>query len=117
MASQLVQRYGGHAADVLRIAQASSAADALGQPLVSGHAYLRAEVVYAARCEWALRAEDVLARRLRLAFLNKNDALRAVQPVVDIMAKELGWSEARRREEVRRCREFLDTFGGPTASA
>jgi glycerol-3-phosphate dehydrogenase len=116
VAQHLSQRYGGLADHVLRIARdekgPSHLAD-LGQPLVAGHGYLRAEVVYAARHEWAVHAEDVIARRMRLAFLNKCDAQRAVQPIVDLMGKELNWNAARRKQEVHRCLAFLDHFGGP----
>lgn len=117
LAAQLTQRYGGHAHEVLKIAldprpPSGHAPGSLLQPLVPGHAYIRAEVVYAARHEWALRAEDVLARRLRLAFLNKSDAARAVPAIVDIMAVELRWSAARKQEETARCVKFLEHFGG-----
>lgn len=116
VAQQLATRYGGNARQVCVLARDEKGpphmAD-LGQPLVPGHGYLRAEVVYAARNEWALRAEDVVARRLRLAFVNKSDAQRAVRPIVDLMAKELKWNAARCQREVELCETFLEHFGGP----
>jgi glycerol-3-phosphate dehydrogenase len=75
------------------------------------------QVIYAARHEWALYADDIIARRTRLAFLNKNAALQAIPRVVDLMAGELGWDEDRQREETRRCLEYMRHFGGPTPAA
>ena len=40
--------------------------------------YLDAEVIYAARYEWAVQADDIIARRTRLAFLNKDAAIAAI---------------------------------------
>lgn len=115
LANHLSSRFGGHAREVSRIAKEergpANASD-LSQPVVSGHAYIRAEVVFAARHEMAMTVEDVIARRLRLAFLNKADAQRAIEPVADLMAKELRWTSAKRRQEVARAHAFLVHFGG-----
>ena len=70
-----------------------------GGRLVPGYPYLEAEVIYAVRHEWAVYADDIIARRTRLAFLNKNAALRSIPRVVELMAPELGWDEDRQLEE------------------
>ena len=85
----------------------------LGDFMLSGHPYVKAEVVYAVRYEWARRAEDIIARRTRLAFLNKVDAINAIPIVVDLMGEELNWSTSRKKEEINRCTEFMTHFGGP----
>jgi glycerol-3-phosphate dehydrogenase len=46
-----------------------------------------------------MTAVDVLARRLRLAFLNTYAAHEVLEEVVQIMAVELGWSDAEKRVE------------------
>ena len=84
--------------------QASNVADlsrsGLGARLHPDHPFLEAEIVYAARHEFAERACDVLARRIPLAFLD-NAAAKAVLPrVIELMAGELGWSQERRNEEM-----------------
>jgi glycerol-3-phosphate dehydrogenase len=61
----------------------------LGEPLLPGYSYRKAEVVWAVRHEMARTVEDVLARRLRLLFLNARAALKAVPTVAKLMAKEL----------------------------
>lgn len=39
-----------------------------------------------------MTAVDMIARRVRLAFLNVQAAQEALPEIVDIMAEELGWS-------------------------
>lgn len=52
--------------------------------------YTAAEVVWAVRSEMARTVEDVLARRLRLLFLNVRAAVEAAPVVARLMAAELG---------------------------
>ena len=66
---------------------------------------------YAVRNEYAETAVDFIARRSRLAFLNAQASLDALPRVVDIMAEEHGWNTARRREELKRGVDFLQTMG------
>lgn len=59
----------------------------LGKRLVRAHPMLEAEVVYAARQEYCETAEDFIARRTRLAFLDV-DACRLALPRVRIPAPQ-----------------------------
>lgn len=68
----------------------------VGRRLHSGFPYIDAEVRYACR-EYAATAIDVIARRLRLAFLNAQAAEEALPTIVSIMAEELKWSESEKR--------------------
>jgi glycerol-3-phosphate dehydrogenase len=52
-----------------------------------------------------------LSRRTRLAFLNARAAHEALPRVVEIMAKELGWSKKRQREEIEHGEQFLRYMG------
>lgn len=54
------------------------------------HDYTVAEVVWSVRHEMARTVEDVLARRLRLLFLDAGAALESASAVAEIMAHELG---------------------------
>jgi len=56
--------------------------------------YTLAEVLFAVRHEMACTVEDVLARRVRLLFLDANAALQAAPKVAEMMARELGKDEA-----------------------
>ena len=112
IAKRLADAYGGRAHDVISIAK-SSGVDGLERTLVPNFPILEAEVIFAARHEWAMHAEDVLARRTRLAFVNKAAAVSAIPKVVDLMASELKWTTQQKQAEIKRCVEYMRTFGGP----
>jgi glycerol-3-phosphate dehydrogenase len=62
--------------------------------------YTKAMVVFAVRNEMACKVEDVLARRLRILFLDANAAIEAAPTVATIMAKELGNDENWIKQEI-----------------
>jgi glycerol-3-phosphate dehydrogenase len=62
--------------------------------LVKASWLTEAHVRYAARCELARTAEDVLARRNRALFLDRSQALAAAPEVARILAEELGHDAA-----------------------
>jgi glycerol-3-phosphate dehydrogenase len=62
--------------------------------------YRLREVVWAARYEMARTVEDVLARRTRALFLDARAAMEAAPAVADLLAKELGRSEAWRGKDL-----------------
>ncbi|WP_132055850.1 glycerol-3-phosphate dehydrogenase/oxidase [Pseudocnuella soli] len=64
------------------------------QKIAAGHPYTVAEVIWAVRHEMARTVADVLARRLRLLFLDAAAATEAAQLVARIMAIELAQNEA-----------------------
>jgi glycerol-3-phosphate dehydrogenase len=102
-AGHLIGRYGSLATEVLDLIRADRA---LGQPLLDGFPYLRAEVAYAVSHEGALHPEDVLARRVRLLIESPDAGTSAAPAVVAIMAGLLGWSRRRRAAELRRYLDF-----------
>lgn len=61
--------------------------------------YIEAEVKFAIK-EYACTVLDVLARRMRLAFLDVEVTKDVIPRVVDIMASELKWSSCRRKVEM-----------------
>lgn len=68
--------------------------------------YIDAEVRYAVK-EYAATAVDVIARRLRLSFLNVQAAEEALPNVIQIMTEELGWSEEEQVRQKEAAIEFL----------
>ena len=62
------------------------------------YTFTKAHVVWAVRNEMALTVEDVLARRVRLLFLDARAAIATAPLVASIMAKELDettlWEES-----------------------
>lgn len=85
IAQYLHRAYGSHAAEIAKMAQSGS-----GKRLVAGHPYIEAEVVYAAKNEWARTSADILARRTRLSFLDKAAAMKTVPRVAEILGHTLG---------------------------
>jgi len=72
----------------------------LGEPLHDALPYLKAEVIWAVRHEMARTVEDVLARRTRALFLNARAALAMAPAVADMMAFELRWDGATRKNQL-----------------
>ncbi len=93
----LIGRYGADAA-ILRAM--ISADQRLGQPIIDGLPYLRAEIVFAARYEMARNVDDVLSRRTRARLLARDASAAAAQEVAELIGDELGLSASQRAEQV-----------------
>jgi len=125
VAKHLVESYGNRAWSVASISEMTGERwPVRGIRLSRMYRYIEGEIRYAARYEYAETAIDVLARRtrfghglstlmIRLAFLNAQAALEALPRVIDIMASELNWSKARRRDEWTSTVAYLKTMGLP----
>ncbi|PHH74712.1 hypothetical protein CDD82_4808 [Ophiocordyceps australis] len=111
VARHLATNYGDRAWTLA--ADASSPCSSGAKRLAPGFPYIEAEVRHSVRHESACTAPDVLARRMRLAFLDTQAALRALPRVIDIMAGELGWDAARCAHEWRTTVHFLRSMGLP----
>lgn len=107
VAQHLASTYGGKAFDVAKMAQVTGQRwPIVGKRLVSEFPYIESEVLYAIK-EYACSAIDVIARRTRLGFLNVQAADEALPRIVQIMAKELDWSQERSTAELEAARKFL----------
>ncbi|XP_054915129.1 glycerol-3-phosphate dehydrogenase, mitochondrial isoform X2 [Poeciliopsis prolifica] len=107
VAQHLATTYGGKAFDVAQIAKVTGKRwPIVGKRLVSEFPYIEAEVLYAIK-EYACTAIDVMARRTRLGFLNVQAADEALPRIVQIMGKELNWSQEKRTEELEAAKMFL----------
>lgn len=67
-----------------------------------GTPYTRAEIVYAATHEGALRLEDVLARRTHIAIETPDHGVGIAPVVAELVAPLLGWPPQRVADEVAR---------------
>lgn len=65
----------------------------LGRKIHPNLKYLNVEVVWAARHEMARTVEDVLARRVRVLFLDAKKSIEMAPKVAEILAKELNKDE------------------------
>ncbi|MBX3142540.1 MAG: FAD-dependent oxidoreductase [Trueperaceae bacterium] len=81
IAAHLHAAYGARAPAVAELAAAG-----LGARLAPGHPFIEAEVIHARDVELALCADDVLARRTRLAFLDQRAAEAASGRVAELLA-------------------------------
>ncbi|KAM9287235.1 glycerol-3-phosphate dehydrogenase, mitochondrial isoform 1-T1 [Morus bassanus] len=107
VAQHLASTYGDKAFEVAKIAQVTGKRwPIVGKRLVSEFPYIEAEVVYGVK-EYARTAVDMISRRTRLAFLNVQAAEEALPRIVDIMGKELNWSEQKKKEELEAAKKFL----------
>ena len=79
-----------YGSDLPGLRQLIAGQPALGEKLDPALEFLRAEVVWAARYELARTVEDVLARRVRLLFLDARAALRVAPLVAELLAREEG---------------------------
>jgi glycerol-3-phosphate dehydrogenase len=93
----LTGRYGTDAGTVLALVADEPE---LGQPLVPGLPYLKAEARYAARYEMARTLDDVLSRRTRARLLARDASADAAGDVAELLAPQLGWSTAERDSQV-----------------
>jgi glycerol-3-phosphate dehydrogenase len=94
VASHLNRSYGDRAERVAELAVGG-----LGARLAAGHPNIEAEVVWAVRVELAQTPLDILARRTRIAFLDRAAAIEALPRVVSLLADELSWDADRRETE------------------
>ena len=88
--AHLADRYGGLAPHVAALVAADPA---LGEPLVPGLSYVRAEAVYAVRHEMATTLVDVLTRRTRAHLFDRAATAAAAPTVAALLAGELGWDD------------------------
>lgn len=102
--------YGADKAAVLQLTQENSEWKELIHP---EYPYIKAQIVWAVRHEMAMSVEDVLARRIRLLFLNARAAMSVAPATARLMAKELNKDEGWIQREVE---WFNETAKGYTIS-
>ncbi|MDQ6890611.1 MAG: FAD-dependent oxidoreductase, partial [Bacteroidota bacterium] len=84
--NDILQIYGS---DEIKIRDLITKNPELGEPLFPQNIFIKAQVVWAVRQEMARTVEDVLARRLRVLFLDAKLAIEMAPAVAKIMAAEL----------------------------
>ncbi|KAA0156530.1 hypothetical protein FNF27_05763 [Cafeteria roenbergensis] len=107
VSEHLLRNYGTRA---LQVAELCEKDRTLRNRLSRRWPFIKGEIVFAMRQEYACTAVDVIARRLRLAFLDSDDARKALPTVLDAMQAEAGWSSARRSKEEAAALAFLATM-------
>jgi glycerol-3-phosphate dehydrogenase len=100
----LIGLYADQAADVIRIMPER---DELRTPVAAGVETIGAEVAHAIRHEMAARLTDIVVRRTGLGSAGMPPQ-EAVERCARIAAMELGWDEARTREEISAVTGFYE---------
>jgi glycerol-3-phosphate dehydrogenase len=103
-AAHLGNRYGTLAADVSALVAADPS---LGEALIPGLPYLRAEAIYAVRAEMATTLDDVLLRRTRAHLFDRPLALEFAPFVAELIAGELGWDADATMRQVAAYRDLV----------
>lgn len=107
VAQHLAKSYGDRAFAVAKMAALTGKRwPIIGKKIHPEFPYIDAEIRYGCR-EYARTAIDMIARRLRLAFLNVQAANEALPGIIDIMAEELKWSEAEKKKQHKEASDFL----------
>lgn len=128
VALHLAESYGDRAGKVLEFAMqerdsekhSRHSADDSVQKLEKIHPdfpYLKAEILFSIRNEYAVTCIDILARRTRISFLNCKAALQALPQIIAVMANELAWKPERKAQELENALQFLDSMGLSLAKA
>ncbi len=103
IAKHLSENYGDRAPHLVRAYSATR--------LHPDYPFVEGEVRYGMEHELACTAMDVLARRLRLAFLDVRATQHVLPRVLEVMGKQGGWSAARKRAEAAQAEQFLHSMG------
>ncbi|MFT3902726.1 MAG: glycerol-3-phosphate dehydrogenase/oxidase [Niabella sp.] len=90
--------YGSDIPEILKLQKENPI---LAEKIHPEHGYTKAEVVWAVREEMAEKVEDVLARRVRLLFIDARASIDCAETVARIMAEELGKDESWIQKEVQ----------------
>lgn len=107
VAQHLSYYYGDRAFNVAKLAALTGKRwPVIGNKIHPEFPYIDAEIRYGVR-EYAMTAVDMIARRLRLAFLNVQAAREALPFIVDIMTDELKWSEEEKKKQTNEALQFL----------
>jgi glycerol-3-phosphate dehydrogenase len=114
VAKYLCQAYGDRAWTVAALSSPTEQRFPVrGKRISALYPYIDGEIRYCVRHEYAQTAEDVIARRMRLAFLNAQAALEALPSIIDLMSEELHWDSKRKEWEWKNTVKFLGSMGLP----
>lgn len=107
VATNLANSYGDRAYAVAKLAHMTGKRwPVVGNRLHPELPYIEAEVRFAVR-EYACTAVDVIARRLRISFLNVVAAEEALPRIIEIMTDELKWSKSEAKKQHEEALAFL----------
>ena len=93
-------KYSIYGSDAIKIEELISNDERLSGLIHKDHPYTKAQIVWAIKEEMARTVEDVLARRIRLLFLDANAASESAETVANILTSELGMSSEWKQKQL-----------------
>ncbi len=96
--------------DIPAILQLQENEPELKEKLHPDYDYTLAEVAWAIRNEMARSIDDVLARRVRLLFLDARAAIACSEKVADLLAKELGHDDTWKENQITAFKTLANGF-------
>ena len=111
--NHLIDRYGSLFEEVLEVTKSDRS---LLNPIIPGLPYLKAEIIYSATHEGALSVSDVLSRRTRISFEDREQGLLVADEVATLIGNELGWSEIEREQSLSEYRAQIQLQNDQLAS-
>lgn len=99
-----------YGSDEAKIRERAQKEPQLAEKIHPDHPYLYAQVAWAIEYEAAQTLEDMLARRVRLLFLDSKAAGECAPAVAQFMAKRLGWEEARTQQELAEFQQLVAQY-------
>ncbi|KAL9914855.1 glycerol-3-phosphate dehydrogenase, mitochondrial-like [Glossina fuscipes] len=107
VAQHLAKLYGDRAFEVAKMASLTGKRWPIaGNRIHPDFPCIDAEVRYGVR-EYACNAVDMIARRLRLSYLNVQAAQESLPRICDIMAEELNWSNEEKKKQIKKAKQYL----------
>lgn len=99
-----------YGSDISQIIELQQNEPELNEKVHPNHEFTMAEVVWAIRHEMARTVDDILARRVRLLFLDARAAIQSSEKVARVLAKELGCNESWVNKEVLNFKKISKGF-------
>jgi len=89
-----------YGSDALALKKLAAENEGWDEPIHPRLPYTPAQVVWGVRRELARTVEDILARRTRSLLLDARASIEMAEPVAELMAAELGYSDAWKQQQV-----------------
>ena len=99
-----------YGSDASLIRKLASQRPDLNEKIHPAFSHIKAEVVWAVRNEMAMTIEDVLARRLRILFLNAKVAIEMAPEVGRLICAELGYDRAWEQAQIKSFTEVAQNY-------
>ncbi len=99
--------YGSDAYEILKLIEADSS---LSEKIHPSYPYTKAEIMWFIENEMAINLEDILARRLRLLFLDANAAMESAPVVAQMLASQTGKEAEWTRRQVESFNEIAKGY-------